>query len=183
MKQTRKFSGLSEEAVRRWYERFRVHLPQYDAVLSDTVQMDEAFFRGWVLVMGKDVKKRQLAYSLISEKAPERHHAAAFLRQYVEPEARLCTDGASIYRGIERWWPVTHETDIHKKWEFGKTSEIEGTFGNLRTFIRRMYHHVTPAKLPSVVSEFCLRFCRKDLFQNPDTYLEKSLKLKNAWPN
>jgi len=181
VKQALKLTGLSEDAVRRWYERFRLRLPHYDANLSDTVQMDEAYFKNWILVMAKD-SSRQLAHVMVSESSVQRHHAAQFLERYVAPETNLYTDGAGIYRGIESWWPVNHETDIHKKFEFGKTSEIEGAFGNLRTFIRRMYHHVTPAKLPSVVSEFSLRFCRKDIFESPDTYLEKSLKLKNSGP-
>ena len=71
-------------------------------------------------------------------------------------DPQLHTDGAGIYQGIERWWPVQHRRDIHKKLEFELTSEIEGLFGNLRTFIRRMYHHTTPEKLLEIVSEFCL---------------------------
>jgi len=62
-----------------------------------------------------------------------------------------------------------------KKFEFGRTSEIEGMFGNLRTFIRRMYHHVTPEYLPEIVSEFCLRFSSPETFDSPHAYLEKSL--------
>ena len=180
VKQAMKLCHLSEDAVRRWYERFRLHLPRYDVNLRDTVQMDEAYFKDWSLVMAKDTH-RQLAHVMIASSV-QRHHAAEFLKQFVAPESNLYTDGAGIYRGIEQWWPVYHETDIHKKFEFGKTSQIEGTFGNLRTFIRRMYHHVTPAKLPLVVSEFSLRFCRKDIFESPDTYLEKSLKRINSWP-
>jgi hypothetical protein len=83
--------------------------------------------------------------------------------------------GALIYRGIEKWWPVTHEIDIHRKWEFGKTSEIEGMFGNFRTFIRRMYHHVSKEKMPEYVREFCVRFSSPELFENPENYLQKSL--------
>jgi len=52
------------------------------------------------------------------------------------------------------------------KWEFELTSEIEGVFGVLRTFIRRMYHHCTVDKLPELVGE---------LFENPRYYLEKTL--------
>ena len=51
-----------------------------------------------------------------------------------------------------------------KKWEFELTSEIEGFFGNLRTFIRRMYHHTTSEKLPEIVSEFCFRFSSPEMF-------------------
>ena len=182
VKQARKLTHLSEESVRRWYEQFRLHVPQYDVNLSNAVQMDEAYFKNWILVMAKDTQ-RQLAHVMISESSVQRQHAVQFLERFVAPESNLYTDGAGIYRGIDHWWPVNHMWDIHKKFEFGKTSEIEGTFGNLRTFIRRMYHHVTPAKLPSVVSEFSLRFCRKDIFESPHTYLEKSLKLNHTWPN
>jgi transposase-like protein len=183
VQQAQKLCRLSEDVVRRWYERFRVHLPDYEVLLRENVQMDEAYFRGWVLVMAKDTERRTLAHTLIPAASVQRQHAVAFLEQYVAPDTRLHTDGAGIYRGIEHWWPVRHTVDIHRKWEFGKTSEIEGTFGNLRTFIRRMYHHVTPAKLPSVVTEFSLRFCRPELFESPDTYLEKSLHLDTSWPN
>lgn len=65
--------------------------------------------------------------------------------------------------------------DIHKKWEFELISEIEGTFGVLRTFIRRMYHHVTVDKLSDMVGEFCYRFSHPEMFENPRYYLEKSL--------
>ena len=78
---------------------------------------------------------------------------------------------------IHKWWPVDHHRDIHRKWEFELTSEIEGAFGNLRTFIRRMYHHMTPEKLPEYVREFCLRFSLPEMFENPTSYLKKSLSL------
>lgn len=72
---------------------------------------------------------------------------------------------------------VEHNVDIHKKFEFGLTSEIEGMFGNLRTFIRRMYHHMTPEQLPELVGEFCLRFSQPEIFDSPQNYLQNCLKL------
>ena len=107
----------------------------------------------------------------------ERHHIVRFFEQCVKPRSKLRTDGAWIYRAIQHWWPVSHEWDIHKRFEFGKTSEIEGMFGVLRTFIRRMYHHVTPEKLPEYVSEFQARFSSPEMFKNPRYYLEKTLSL------
>ena len=77
--------------------------------------------------------------------------------------------------GFTGGWQVRHKKDVHRKWEFGLTSEIEGMFGNLRTFIRRMYHHTTPKYLPEYVSEFCVRFSSPEIFDSPLTYLEKSL--------
>jgi len=63
------------------------------------------------------------------------------------------------------------------KFEFEHTSEIEGTFGNLRTFIRRMYHHTSPEKFPDYVREFCFRFSTPELFESPQLYCEKTLIL------
>ena len=174
--QAQALSGLSREAISRWYDVFREHLPKDHVILEKIVQLDEAYFKGWSLVMGKEQGTRKIAFMLFRSSV-ERHHAVQFLEQHVRPGSKLRTDGAWIYRAIDGWWPVEHEWDIHKRFEFGKTSEIEGMFGILRTFIRRMYHHVTPEKLPDYVSEFQARFSSPEMFKNPRYYLEKSLSL------
>jgi hypothetical protein len=101
--------------------------------------------------------------------------AAWFLEENIYPYARLNTDGAAIYKQINKWWPVYHVRDIHKKFEFEHTSEIEGMFAVLRTFIRRMYHHVTVDKLGELVCEFCYRFSHPEMYGSPRYYLENSL--------
>ena len=83
----------------------------------------------------------------------------------------------SIYQGIDVLFPVTHKVDIHKKFEFTNTSEIEGMFGVLRTYIRRMYHHVTPQKFPDLMCEFYFRFSHPEMFKNPRYFLSKTLYL------
>ena len=168
---------LSEEAIRHWYDLFRAHLPGNSIILERIVQLDEAYFKDRSLVMAKQKGTRKLAWEVILQNSVQRHHATSFLQQYVKPKSKLHTDGAAIYKDIDQWWPVKHTRDIHKKWEFTHTSEIEGMFGNLRTFIRRMYHHTTPEKLPDYVREFCCRFSLPELFENPRNYLEKSLTL------
>jgi hypothetical protein len=177
VKQTRALAKLSEKAVRYWFDQFRTNLPEHEVILEKIVQLDEAFTKQWVVMMGKEQGTRKIAYTLLHNTHPQRQHAAYFLQQYVKPGSDLHTDGAGIYQGITGWWPVQHKRDIHKKWEFELTSEIEGVFGNLRTFIRRMYHHVTPENLPEYVSEFCLRFSSPKIFENPLNYLEKTLSL------
>jgi hypothetical protein len=137
--------------------------------------MDEAYFRRLSLLMAKQVGKRVLVHQVLRKSSVDKQDAAHFLFQSVAPKSRLQTDGAGIYKKIERWWPVRHRVDIHKKFEFGLTSEIEGMFGNLRTFIRRMYHHSTPEYLPEYVSEFCARFSSPELFETPHAYLMKTL--------
>ena len=177
VKQAQALALLSEEAVRHWYSLFRAHLPQEQVILEKLVQLDEAYFKGNSLLMAKQPGTRKLAWQVLRQPSVQRQHAAYFLQSYVKPRSKLHTDGASIYRNINRWWPVKHTRDLHRKFEFEHTSEIEGMFGVLRTFIRRMYHHTTPDKLPEIVSEFAFRFSFPEMFQNPRFYLEKTLKL------
>lgn len=178
LKQAMSLTNLSEITIRHWYDEFKYHLPQDQEVLEHIVQLDEAYFGGKfgkTLFLGKQVGSRKLAYQIIPTTNPAREHAWWFLQTYTKPNIELHTDGASIYREIDKWWPVYHTREIHKKWEFELTSEIEGIIGVLRTFIRRMYHHVTVNTLPELVCEFCYRFSHPEMFENPRFYLENTL--------
>lgn len=180
VKQTSLINGLSVVSVRNWFEKFRSNLPEDQDVLEHLVQLDEVYFGGkkdtQALFLGKQVGTRKLAYRLIKNH-PKREDAWEYLESYIKPETKLHTDGASIYKKIDSWWPVIHTRDIHSKFEFKNTSEIEGMFGVLRTFIRRMYHHVTRDKLESVVLEFCTRFSHPEMFESPQEYLKITLRL------
>ena len=179
--QTQALCHLSEKAVRHWFRQFRLHLPDFDHILAGTVQMDEAYFKSFSLLLAKQVGSKNLAHQIIFKNSVDKSEAAQFLFQYIQPKSKLQTDGSSIYKQIDQWWQVKHKVDIHKKFEFGLTSEIEGMFGNLRTFIRRMYHHSTPEYLPEYVSEFCLRFSSPEIFVSPNDYLAKTLKPVPTW--
>ena len=74
-----KLSGLSEMAIRHWYDRFREHLPENPHMLSRIVQLDEAYGKGWSLVMAKETNSRKVAYVVLPEKSVERQHAVQFL--------------------------------------------------------------------------------------------------------
>lgn len=174
--QSQKLCHLSEEAVRYWFRQFRIHLPVFEPILEGKVQMDEAYFRKLSLILAKQIGTRNLAHQIIFKKSVDRTEAARFLFQWIAPKTRLQTDGAGIYRTIDQWWQVRHKVDIHRKFQFGLTSEIEGMFGVLRTFIRRMYHHATPEYLPEYVSEFCLRFSSPEIFSSPFSYAAKTLR-------
>lgn len=182
VKQTVTITRLSEVTIRHWFDQFRHHLPYNQEVLEHMVQLDEAYFggrNGSALLMAKEVGtgNRKLAYQIIPSTSVVREHVSWFLQTNVKPGSRLHTDGAKIYDKIDQWWPVYHYRDIHKKFEFELTSKIEGTFGVLRTFIRRMYHHVTVDKLPDYVGEFCYRFSHPEIFDSPYQYLLISLRL------
>lgn len=174
VKQARALLKLSDEAVRGWYRTFRLQVPETAPILDTLVQMDEAYGKGWTLVLAKQINTRKLAYVMLPGSV-QRHHALAFVGQHIAPGSRVNTDGAAIYKKMEQWWPVTHQSDIHSKFEFAQTSEIEGMFGCFRTFIRRMYHHGTAAKMPEYVREFCARFSSPEMFENPRVYLLNTL--------
>jgi transposase-like protein len=179
VQQAMSLNNLSEQSVRHAYDLFRSQIPDKYDILSEKVQLDEAFFfgrQGKALMLAKQVGTRRLAYAVHSTTNLNRNHAAQFLFQNIEPRTRLQTDGGGIYKNINHWWPVKHKKDIHSKWEFSLTSEIEGMFGNYRTFIRRMYHHVTKDKFNDYVREFCLRFSSPEIFVSPNDYLTKTIK-------
>lgn len=178
IRQTICLTKLSEVTIRKWFETFRLQLPEDETILDHLVQLDEAYFggkQGRALLMAKQIGERKLAYQLLGHAQPKREHALWFIKTYIKPTSALFTDGASIYKEIDQWWPVYHTRDIHKKFEFEQTSEIEGMFGVMRTFIRRMYHHVTLDKLPPLMGEFCYRFSHPEMFQNPRYFLQITL--------
>lgn len=180
VKQTRKLTSLSEKGARHWFDLFRANLPEHKETLEHIIQLDEAYFGGWggrALLMGKEKGTRKLAYQLFPKDSVDRAEALEFLNAYVKPGSKLNTDGGTIYQGIDNYFPVMHSVDIHKKFEFTNTSEIEGMFGVLRTFIRRMYHHVSDEKLDEYVCEFYFRFCRPEMFKSPHEYLKNTLYL------
>jgi transposase-like protein len=176
LQQARALVKLSIPTVRRWYALFRDHLEaDFEVVLEGKVQMDEMFVKGGFVIGAKDVKRKRLKLKVVSAPYPVKKDALDFIQEHVRPGSVLCTDGGAIYKGCEAWWPLRHVKDIHKRFEFEITSEIEGVWANLRTFIRRMYHHVTFGKLPKVVAEFEARNSRPEMFFSPLTFFKNSL--------
>lgn len=180
VKQTQDLVELSEKGVRHWFDMFRNHLPQDKILLEAIVQLDEAYFGGWkgrALLLAKQKGTRRLAYQVLSHAQPNKYEAIRFVKEYIKPESTLATDGSVIYKGIERFVSIYHEAENHKLFEFKNTAEIEGMFGVLRTFIRRMYHHTTPQKFPEYMLEFYFRFSHPEMFKSPRYFLTKTLYL------
>jgi transposase-like protein len=163
--------------IRRYYELFRdnLQLNCTDILLEGKVQMDEMFVKGAFIMGAKDIIHKKIKMNVVFKKYPEKHDAMDMLFHHVKPGSTVFTDGSKIYRKSEQWWPIQHQSECHNKFEFSLTSEIEGMWGVLRTFIRRMYHHVTLKNLVKVVAEFEARFSHKELFKYPLNFLENSL--------
>ena len=183
-------AAVSLPTVRQWYDKFRGNLPmeKLDKIrLEGNVQADECYRKGYSIIGAKqeaaDGQKRKMALTVLFKNSVDKSDAVDFLSRNVKPKSIFRTDGASIYKKIEDWWPVTHEYEIHKKFEFAITSEIEGLWGNFFTFARRMYHHVTVVRIESIVNEFCFRQCFEEYFHSPEKYLALCLvKLQRKNP-
>lgn len=166
-------TGLSYPTVFNWYKRFRMKIPKekLDTLLSGNIACDEMYTKHAAVIGAKQKGTRNIALKVIHQNSVQRHHAVDFLTRFAKANSNLFTDGAAIYKGIGNWHKLKHKYEIHKKFEFTLTAEIEGLWACLRTFIRRMYHHVTRYKLEDLVSEFCLRFRRDEIFESPTHYL------------
>lgn len=177
--QTMKMTDLSEVSAREWFDKFRSNLSENDWLepLKDVVQMDEAFFKGSAVVAAKDINAKRVVLRVIPKSEVQKQNIVQFVARHVAPGSKLCSDGGGVYRGIQNFWPVDHQHEVHSKWQFEMTSEIEGVFGNLRTYIRRKYHHVTCSKLPGIVAEFEANFNHPETFKSPLKYLQNSLIL------
>jgi hypothetical protein len=178
--QASKLTELSVKTVERWFAKFRSKIPEdFDMRLVENVQMDEMYRggkkSGYAIIGAKQKGTRKIVCKVIQRPSVQRHNVVEFLSQFVEPGSTLCTDGGSIYKSISNWWPVEHQHDIHKKFEFELTSEIEGLWGNFVTFIRRMYHHITQAKVVEYLREFVARFSHQNWFVSPLNFLQISL--------
>ncbi len=170
--QTMALTGVSYPTVALWYEKFRQHMPKerVATLLGNNVACDEMFTRDTAIMGAKEKGTRNIMLKVLHDKHPTKSHAVDFLTAFVRAHSNLFTDGSAIYKGIDKWHKLKHTHEIHKKWQFSLTAEIEGVWGVFRTFIRRMYHHVTVYKLEEVAAEFCLRFRKDKIFNSPQDY-------------
>jgi len=65
VKQAIALTELSEKALRHWYGLFRDHLPDNAVILEKIIQLDEAYFKGMTLIMGKEQGSKKLAYIIV----------------------------------------------------------------------------------------------------------------------
>jgi transposase-like protein len=180
VKQSQLISGLSEKAVRHWYTLLRKQLPKTKEKLSGTIQIDEVYLGGWggrAVIAAKEVKSKRIIFEVLPSYQVFKEDILNFVKNYIAAGSVVYTDSYPLYKGIDKMFNVIHRCDSHSKFEFHLTSEIEGMFGVLRTFIRRMYHHVSNKKLPEYLVEFQARFSRKDYFKSVDNFLLKTLRL------
>jgi len=180
VKQCMGIVGLSYPTVFNWYAKFRDKIPKemLNTVLGGNIACDELYTKGNSVIGAKQKGTRNIALQVNHTKSVNKQQAVEFLLKFAQANSNLFTDGAGIYRGIGNWHKLKHTYEIHKKWQFSLTAEMEGVWDCFRTFIRRMYHHVTTYKLEYLVAEFCLRFRQHDIFKSPINYWQLCLSPK-----
>ena len=178
LQQAMDLAQVSYPTASDWHERFRDHIPKekLNILLSGQIACDEMYTKQQSIIGAKEKGTRNIVLKIIHERSVNKTDAMRFLQAYVRANSHVCTDGSKIYRGMDKWHNLKHSYEIHKRFEFELTSEIEGLWGVFRTFVRRMYHHVTRYKLAAVVAEFTLRFRQDIIFNSPDDYLRLCLK-------
>ena len=163
---------LSEKTVRCWYDKFRSNLPKINLYLKGDVEVDEMYFNRRTGVMGALERKQGKPVLWVPPERPDKNQTRIFLDSVIHPDTHIYTDKSPFYFDVLKWGFREHSSENHSKFEFGKTSRIEGTWGVFRTFIRRMYHHIWTKNASKYVTEFNVRFCHKEIFENPLNYLK-----------
>lgn len=181
--QTADLCGVSAVTAYSWFEKMRANIPKgrADVLLgdeTDEVACDEMFIGDTAVIGAKEKGTKNLKLRVLDSPDPHKGHAVTFLTRWVATETTVCTDGSGIYRGIGDYHRITHEYERHNQFEFSLTAEIEGVWANFRTFVRRMYHHVTTDKLPAILREFALRFSQDRIFRSPRDYFTVCLTPK-----
>jgi transposase-like protein len=169
---TMDLTDLSYPTVFNWYKKFRENIPKerLDTLLGGNIACDEMFTKDTAIMGAREKGTRNIALRVLHDKHPNKSRAMSFLQQFAKANSNLFTDGSGIYKGADNWHKLKHTYEVHSKFEFTLTAEIEGLWACFRTFIRRMYHHVTKYKLEDLVAEFCLRFRQDIIFKTPQDY-------------
>lgn len=65
------------------------------------MQLDEAYGKGWSLLMAKQSKTRKVVWGISPTNSVQRYHVVALHEKAVKPKSNLYTDGAAIYKAID----------------------------------------------------------------------------------
>jgi transposase-like protein len=172
-------TGLSYTTIARWYWRFRALVPRDDqtALLSGVVEVDEAWFGkkrfgGQTIVIGAiERDTRRLRLQVIPD--TEQDSLEGFLEQHVQRDSLVVTDCAAGYNDIG-FLGFSHESWNHSKGHFAGTNHIEGTWSELKRYLRKLYGCIPTTKLQLVLNEWMARHNSLRLFASPQSFLRET---------
>lgn len=171
-------TGVSYTTVRRWYWRFRVHLPETSVELSGLVEVDESFFGKQkyghqTLVVGaieRDTRRCRL--QVIPDRAQDT--LELFLTSTVARSSLLLTDAHAGYHDLE-FYGYSHERCNHSNGHFGPTNQIENLWGVMKRYLKKLYGCVPTRQLHLLLNEWMARQNSPWLFASPTNYLKATV--------
>jgi transposase-like protein len=170
--------GVSYTTVKRWYTKFREHLPKSTLTLSGVVEVDESFFgkqkyHQQKLVVGAiERDTRRLRLQVIPDRAQDT--LELFLTHTVARSSLLLTDAHAGYHDLE-FYGYTHERCNHSNGHFGPTNQIENMWGVMKRNLRKLYGCVPTKELVLILREWMARQNSPWLFVSPTNYLRATV--------
>ena len=169
--------GVSYTTTRRWYARFRSHLPADTSVqLAGLVEMDESFFgkqkydNQRIVIGAIEPKTRRIKLKIITDRDQDTFEA--FTEANVSSGAVVMTDSHASYNDLGSLG-YTHYSFNHSKGEYANTNQIENLWGVIKRYLRRLYGCVPTKNLQSILDEWTARQNKPILFTNPENYLDE----------
>lgn len=173
-------TGRSYPTVRRWFRRFREHMPSSSLKLSGIVEVDESFFGkqrfgSQAIVVGAiERDTRRVRLQVIPDRA--QGTLELFLSNTVRRGSHITTDAHAGYSDLE-FYGYTHERCNHSFGHFGPANMIENFWGVLKRSLRRLYGRLTLADLPDILKEWEQRQNNPEMFYTVDSYLRATAGL------
>ena len=168
--------GLSYPTVRRWYGRFREHLPEPEGKLEGAAEVDESFFGRrkfghQTLVAGAKARNGGIRLSQIQDRGS--FALTGFLLRTLTEGSLLLTDMHAGYAEAESFYPRVRCN--HSKGDYGSTAGIENVWSRCKRQLRRQYGAFYPFHLKGLLREWEARHNEPNLFTTPQAYLETCL--------
>jgi len=170
-------TGSSYPTVRRWFRRFRQHIPVTKLRLSGIVEVDESFFGkqkfgNQTIVIGAiERDTRRVRLQIIPDRAQD--SIELFLTDCVSKNSHLTTDAHAGYNDLE-FYGFSHERCNHSNGHFGPTNMIENFWGVLKRSLRRLYGKLSLPDLENILKEWEQRQNYPEMFYTPTSYLRAS---------
>lgn len=174
---TADIAGVSYPTVRRWFTRFREHIPESSLQLSGIVEVDESFFgkqkygHQTIVVGAIERDTRRIRLAIVPDRAQDT--LELFLSSTVKRGSHITTDAHAGYHDLE-FYGWTHERCNHSNGHFGPTNMIENFWGVLKRSLRRLYGKLTLPDLHNILKEWEQRQNSPELFYTVGSYLRVS---------
>lgn len=190
VKQTSELSSLSPKMVRKWFRRFRTHIPQNTEYFQGNVEADESWFgyrsgariqAAWRKVKIPVLGLYERETGLLKTKSvprPTEEHLIPFVTRNIVGGAHVISDSYRSY------WQLPdlgyeHTRVDHYNREYAPTNRIEGSWSVLKRKLRKLYYSVSREKFPEYLCEITYRFNTRKSRPKPLEFLTDTINFEN----